>query len=165
MWSAHFQWELNFKHNGSTSVVLAARELLFRLKERTCRLVRFTTQYVGGYSKWTVRDHEDHTARMNGFWESPNEHGAQVLRLPLCGIPGLAAHCAVPVSLLAQRGARLSRNMELAQGRGGPSSLVGLSPYQVRRSFQDDFQDAVRRLDGLLQPPVRASYPPAYGTA
>jgi hypothetical protein len=106
---------------------------------------------------------------MNGFWDSPNEHGAQVLRLPLGCIPGLclpglAAHCAVPVSVLSQRGARLSRNMELAQGRGGPSSLVGLSPYQVRRSFQDDFQDAVRRLDGLLQPPVRASYPPAYGT-
>jgi hypothetical protein len=107
---------------------------------------------------------------MNSFWASPNAHGAQVLRPPSCGIPGLGrpgleTHRAVPVSVLAQRGARLSRNMELAQGRGGGSSLVGLSPYQVRSSFQADFQDAVRRLDGLLQPPVRASYPPAYGTA
>ena len=49
------------------------------------------------------------------------------------------------------------------RSKGGPASLLGLSPFQVRSSFQGEFQHAVRKLDGLLQPPVRASYPPAYG--
>ena len=43
-----------------------------------------------------------------------------------------------------------------------PQSLSGLSPFQVRNSFETDFRDAVRKLDGLVLPPVSASFPPAH---
>ena len=34
----------------------------------------------------------------------------------------------------------------------GAHGLAGISPYQVRKSFEDDFRLAVNKLDGIAQP-------------